>query len=144
MDDQGNTLRRLQNGSVLGAMTPQARPVQGCNVHPVGAMRYLAIASPSFARRHFADGADAAHLVRGLVDACRQEPTGAESTATKCDLAGMFKQACSGAEAGLGTRFVAIAGWVAVCIGAADVRVHRNASWWAAAIFVGVHFATRE
>lgn len=62
VDDQDHTLRLLQNGSVLGAVTSQARPVQGCNVHPLGIMRYLAIAAPAFARRHFADGVNAACL----------------------------------------------------------------------------------
>lgn len=68
VDDQDHTLEMLRNGSVLGAVTGQAKPVQGCNVHPLGAMRYFAIASPQFARRHFpaqirADAMAAAPLI---------------------------------------------------------------------------------
>ncbi|WP_049623052.1 LysR family transcriptional regulator ArgP [Frateuria defendens] len=60
VDDQDHTLDLLRDGSVLGAVTAQATPLQGCNVHPLGTMRYRAIASPAFARRFFAGGLDAA------------------------------------------------------------------------------------
>lgn len=62
MDDQDHTLQLLRDGSVLGAVTAEGRPVKGCNVHPLGAMRYQAIASPAFARRYFSDGMQAATL----------------------------------------------------------------------------------
>lgn len=47
MDDQDHTLQLLRDGSVLGAVTAESQPVKGCNVHPLGAMRYHAIASPA-------------------------------------------------------------------------------------------------
>jgi LysR family transcriptional regulator, chromosome initiation inhibitor len=53
MDDQDHTLEMLRDGSVLGAVTGEARPIQGCNVHRLGIMRYFAIASPQFAKTHF-------------------------------------------------------------------------------------------
>lgn len=53
VDDQDHTLEMLRNGSVLGAVTGDARPIQGCNVYRLGAMRYFAIASPEFADRYF-------------------------------------------------------------------------------------------
>jgi LysR family transcriptional regulator (chromosome initiation inhibitor) len=53
MDDQDHTLQLLRDGSVLGAVTAESQPVKGCNVHPLGAMRYHAIASPGFARQYF-------------------------------------------------------------------------------------------
>ena len=62
MDDQDHTLQLLRDGGVLGAVTAEGRPVKGCNVHPLGAMRYQAIASPAFARRYFSDGMQAATL----------------------------------------------------------------------------------
>jgi LysR family transcriptional regulator, chromosome initiation inhibitor len=46
VDDQDHTLDLLRDGSVLGAVTAEAAPLQGCNVHPLGTMRYRAIASP--------------------------------------------------------------------------------------------------
>ncbi|VFR16028.1 Transcriptional regulator lysR family [plant metagenome] len=60
VDDQDHTLDLLREGAVLGAVTSQAKPLQGCTVHMLGVMRYLAIASPSFARHYFSEGANAA------------------------------------------------------------------------------------
>lgn len=62
MEDQDHSLDLLRDGSVLGAITAQARPVQGCTVRPLGVMRYLPIASPAFVARHFAQGLDARAL----------------------------------------------------------------------------------
>lgn len=53
VDDQDHTLEMLRNGSVLGAVTGNARPIQGCNVYRLGSMRYFPIASPEFADTHF-------------------------------------------------------------------------------------------
>ncbi|EKZ96303.1 chromosome replication initiation inhibitor protein, partial [Cupriavidus sp. HMR-1] len=38
------------------------RPAAGCNSRPLGAMRYLAAASPAFMQRYFADGVGAGTL----------------------------------------------------------------------------------
>lgn len=62
VDDQDHTLSMLRDGTVLGAITSESRPVQGCNVLPLGAMRYHAIASPDFALRHFTEGLNANSL----------------------------------------------------------------------------------
>lgn len=62
VDDQDHTLELLRNGSVLGAVTGESKPLQGCNVQALGAMRYYAIASPEFVARHFAKGMNAASL----------------------------------------------------------------------------------
>jgi LysR family transcriptional regulator (chromosome initiation inhibitor) len=64
VDDQDHTQEMLREGTVLGAITGHAKPVQGCNVEPLGAMHYQAIASPTFAKTHFADGLTAAALAR--------------------------------------------------------------------------------
>lgn len=64
VEDQDHSLDLLRDGSVLGAITADAHPVQGCTVRPLGAMRYLPIASPAFVARHFAHGLDAAALGR--------------------------------------------------------------------------------
>ena len=64
VDDQDHTLELLRDGSVLGAVTSESRPLQGCNVYPLGAMRYQAIASPEFMARYFAEGVNAAALAR--------------------------------------------------------------------------------
>ncbi|MEO5768278.1 MAG: ArgP/LysG family DNA-binding transcriptional regulator, partial [Polyangia bacterium] len=57
VDDQDYTAAWLRSGRVLGAVTAEARPVQGCRVRPLGVMRYIATASPAFARRWFPKGA---------------------------------------------------------------------------------------
>lgn len=64
VDDQDHTTGWLRSGAVLAAITATARPAPGCNSRPLGAMRYLAAASPHFVRRHFADGVGAGSLAR--------------------------------------------------------------------------------
>lgn len=64
VDDQDHTLDLLRAGTVLGAVTSTGRPLQGCNVQPLGVMRYHAIASPPFIRRYLTDGFNATSLAR--------------------------------------------------------------------------------
>lgn len=59
VDDQDYTLELLRDGTVLGAVTGQAKPIQGCNTIPLGSMRYFPIASPKFVATHFAQGLSA-------------------------------------------------------------------------------------
>lgn len=60
--DQDHTAALLREGSVMAAVGTEASAIQGCRVEPLGAMRYLAVASPAFARRHFAHGVDRSAL----------------------------------------------------------------------------------
>ncbi|MEN5203098.1 LysR family transcriptional regulator ArgP [Stenotrophomonas sp. TWI700] len=62
VDDQDHTLDLLRDGSALGAVTADAKALQGCNVHPLGTMRYVAIAAPAFKATHFGAGVSAASL----------------------------------------------------------------------------------
>lgn len=62
VDDQDHTLDLLRDGSALGAVTADAKALQGCNVHPLGTMRYLAIAAPAFKAAYFGVGVSAASL----------------------------------------------------------------------------------
>ena len=64
MDDQDHTADRLRSGAVLAAVTGTARPPAGFNSRPLGAMRYLAAASPAYMARHFAEGLGAGSLAR--------------------------------------------------------------------------------
>lgn len=64
VDDQDHTTEWLRSGAVLAAVTGTARPAAGCSVRPLGAMRYVAAASPAFAKRHFAAGVGAGTLAR--------------------------------------------------------------------------------
>lgn len=64
VDDEGYTGEWLRKGEVLAAVTATARPATGCNSRPLGAMRYLATASPAFVERHFGDGVKTGSLAR--------------------------------------------------------------------------------
>ena len=64
VDDQDHTTEWLRSGAVLAAVTATARPAAGCNSRPLGAMRYLAAASPAFVTRHFASGVGAGSLAQ--------------------------------------------------------------------------------
>jgi len=64
VDDQDHTSEWLHSGAVLAAVTGNARPATGCNSRPLGAMRYLAAASPAFVQRYFSDGVGAGSLAR--------------------------------------------------------------------------------
>lgn len=54
--DQDRSAQLLRDGAVMAAVTADARAVQGCRVRPLGAMRYLAVASPAVRASRFADG----------------------------------------------------------------------------------------
>ncbi|MFC4275978.1 LysR family transcriptional regulator ArgP [Achromobacter aloeverae] len=61
-EDQDHTAALLRNGTVLGAVTTLSEPVQGCRLHTLGSMRYVATCSPEFHRRYFANGVNALSL----------------------------------------------------------------------------------
>lgn len=62
VDDQDHTAEWLRTGAVLAAVTGTARAAAGCNSQPLGAMRYVAAASPAFVARYFAHGVGAGSL----------------------------------------------------------------------------------
>ena len=56
VDDQDVGLRRMRAGEVAACICATEQPVAGARVLPLGAMRYLAVASPGFIARHFPQG----------------------------------------------------------------------------------------
>lgn len=66
-DDQTRTAERLRRGDVMAAITSDPRPVSGCRVVRLGAMRYVAVATPGYVAAHLADGATPAALERAPV-----------------------------------------------------------------------------
>ncbi len=56
IDDQDHARDWLRRGEVSGAITSSPSPVSGCDVTPLGAMRYLALATPAFIARYFPEG----------------------------------------------------------------------------------------
>jgi len=64
VDDEDHTSGWLRNGAVLAAVTATAQPCAGCNSEALGAMRYLACASPAFVQRYLAGGVTPEVLAR--------------------------------------------------------------------------------
>ena len=62
VDDEGHTTQWLRSGMVLAAVTATEQAAAGCNSQALGAMRYVAAASPEFVARHFARGVNASSL----------------------------------------------------------------------------------
>ena len=56
LDDQDHTFTRLAQGQALAGVSSEPRPLRGCKVEPLGAMRYRFVAAPAFARRWFPEG----------------------------------------------------------------------------------------
>lgn len=57
IDDQDWSQDWLRRGEVVAAITGHAGPLQGCDVVPLGALRYFATASPAYVARWLAGGA---------------------------------------------------------------------------------------
>ncbi|CAN7384190.1 LysR family transcriptional regulator ArgP [Polaromonas sp. LjRoot131] len=49
-DDQNFTHEWLREGQVLGCVTTLKQALRGCKVEPLGAMQYIAVATPAFAQ----------------------------------------------------------------------------------------------
>ena len=65
IDDQEHTAQRIRQGDVLAAVTASAAPIAGCNLWPLGSVRYVAAASPAFVARYFAaEGTTAAAMAQ--------------------------------------------------------------------------------
>ncbi len=56
VEDQAVGLKRMRAGDVAACVCAAEVPVSGARCEPLGAMRYLALASPQFMRRYFPDG----------------------------------------------------------------------------------------
>lgn len=61
-EDQDHSAELLRAGTVMAAITTDARPVHGCTVTRLGTMRYRPMATAEFAQKWFADGVTAAAL----------------------------------------------------------------------------------
>jgi LysR family transcriptional regulator (chromosome initiation inhibitor) len=62
IDDQDHSADWLKGGAVSAAITAQSKAVAGCDAVPLGALRYIATASPDFMERWFAQGVTADQL----------------------------------------------------------------------------------
>lgn len=64
LEDEGHTAERLRSGAVLAAVTTDPTPVQGCRITALGALRYAAVASPAWLKRHLPCGVEPEALSR--------------------------------------------------------------------------------
>jgi LysR family transcriptional regulator, chromosome initiation inhibitor len=56
VEDQDHSSNLLRQGKVLAAVTADPHAVQGCRIEPLGAMRYVAVATPAYMQRYFLNG----------------------------------------------------------------------------------------
>lgn len=56
VDDQEQTHRYLREGEVVGCVSNEPKPIQGCRVERLGSMGYHLLAAPDFPRRWFPEG----------------------------------------------------------------------------------------
>ncbi|MCG7627445.1 LysR family transcriptional regulator ArgP [Epibacterium sp. MM17-32] len=56
IDDQDHSTDWLRRGAVSAAVTAEAQPVSGCDVHALGRLSYVATASPAYVARWFPEG----------------------------------------------------------------------------------------
>ncbi|MCE8547125.1 LysR family transcriptional regulator ArgP [Ruegeria pomeroyi] len=64
IDDQDHSAEWLRRGEVAAAITAHGKPVPGCDAHPLGALRYIATASPAFVQQWFPEGVTVQALSR--------------------------------------------------------------------------------
>ncbi|MCC1482269.1 ArgP/LysG family DNA-binding transcriptional regulator [Roseibaca sp. Y0-43] len=64
IEDQDHASTLLRRGEVSMAITASGDPVPGCDVRPLGALRYRAVATPGFKARWFKDGLTPDSLAR--------------------------------------------------------------------------------
>ncbi|UWQ90280.1 LysR family transcriptional regulator ArgP [Rhodobacteraceae bacterium M382] len=56
LDDQDHSADWLRRGAVSATVCARDKPVAGCDMHDLGVLRYVAVASPAFHERWFAQG----------------------------------------------------------------------------------------
>ncbi|WP_441002593.1 LysR family transcriptional regulator ArgP [Pseudocolwellia agarivorans] len=59
-----NTIYKLKNGEVFGAISTQAKALPGCVVDKLGNMNYVLVASPDFRDKHFKKGVNKDSLLK--------------------------------------------------------------------------------
>ncbi len=74
-DDESHSTGFLRAGQAVGAVTSDPRPVRGCTVLPLGAMRYLPVASVDFIETWLPNGLRAADLGRAPMVAFDRKDT---------------------------------------------------------------------
>ncbi len=53
---ESRTLDKMKSGEVVGAISQEEKPIQGCDADYLGRIDYVCVASPDFVSRYFSDG----------------------------------------------------------------------------------------
>lgn len=61
-EDQDHSVALLREGTVMAAVSIDSDPIQGCRVMPLGVMRYLGLASPTYVKKYLSSGVTAETL----------------------------------------------------------------------------------
>ena len=61
-DDQEFTEERLRSGDALAIVTSSDKPIPGCRTFPLGAMDYMAVASPDYFEKYLSSGINIASV----------------------------------------------------------------------------------
>lgn len=72
-DDQGFTHELLRQGQVVGCITTVKQPLRGCNVVPIGTMRYVAVAEPTYKKQNCPTGLTAQSFTKVAFVACNRK-----------------------------------------------------------------------
>ena len=64
VEDETRTLERLRRGEAVGAVSIQPQALPGCLVDPLGALDYIFVSSPGFAKRYFPKGVTRGSLLK--------------------------------------------------------------------------------
>lgn len=67
LDDEADTAERLRSGEVIAAVTTLGKTVAGCRTLPLGALRYVAAATPGYRDHYFPAGVTAVRLAAAPV-----------------------------------------------------------------------------
>lgn len=67
VEDQEYSATLLREGTVMAAVSASPTPIQGCRAEYLGDMRYMALSSPGFVKKHFPAGVDAENLAQATM-----------------------------------------------------------------------------
>lgn len=67
VDDQDQTHHLLKTGQVIGCISSNPKPMQGCICVPLGIMTYRCLASPGYVERYFPDGVNRKNFIKAPI-----------------------------------------------------------------------------
>ena len=125
-DDQEHTEDSLKSGDALAVITTLETPVQGCQRISLGAMDYVAVASPDLYRQYFSSGVSLDTLHNSICVAFNRKDT----------IQDQWMEMCFGDTVPLSTHFVpSYEGYLNCCL--------KGAGWGLVPVMAGQPFIDR-